>query len=260
MAVTYKTEQQVATITLDQQKRLNALNIDDCEKLLEYLKEVQNDTSVRVLVLSSLGTAFCTGVDVSLLDDIGDGHRWPTIGHLIDEYFSPIILQICELRVPTLCWVNGIAAGAGASLALACDFRIGSETTEFRFLFSNLGLAPDSGCTFFLPRIVGYSKALEYTTFALPVSAQAAAENGLLNWVVEKDNGERFTLDKALELASKSRTASVANRKLLNMSSSSTLDQMLKQEAQLMSKLGKSADHNEALNAFLTKSRPKFID
>lgn len=248
----------IAKVTLNRPKKLNSLNAETMVELLDAVDCVQNACEARVLLLTGAGKAFCAGQDLgdSAMHYI-DG-KAPDIGEVVNNYFKPLVLKLQNLNVPTIAAVNGIAAGGGASLALACDVVVASESALFLQAFSRIGLTPDTGSTWFLAHKVGSARAIGMTYFADKISAKIALEWGLI-WA--SFNDEEFE-DKSYELAvqlSKAPTkALVRTRELIAASENHTLEQQLSMEATYIRELGMSDDYAEGLLAFQEKRVPVF--
>lgn len=247
----------VARLTLHRPDKLNSFTGAMHGDLQSALATVQNDRSIRVLVLSGSGRAFCAG------QDLGDPEMamtptLPDIGNVVEKYYKPLILSLQNLRVPTIAAVNGIAAGAGASLALACDLVIAARSAAFLQAFSKIGLVPDTGGTWFLPQRVGMARALGLAMLADKLPAEKAAEWGLI-WQVVDDGELTATVDKlAAQLAAMPTKALVRTRQAMHAAPMHTLEQQLSMEGGFMRELGWSPDYAEGVAAFMEKRPPQF--
>ncbi|MDZ4716398.1 MAG: enoyl-CoA hydratase-related protein [Cytophagales bacterium] len=250
----YDVQQGVATITLNRPDVYNALNDEITFELQDAFKAVAKDAAVRVVVLTGEGKAFCSGQDLKA----GAGQKRSFLDSLHKRY-NPIIRAMRNLPKPILCRLNGVAAGAGCSLALACDMIIASEEATLIEVFINIGLVPDSGSAWFLPRLVGSAKAFELCAMGNKVKAAEALKLGLVTAVVPADQ-----LDKALKgytdyFAQAPTRAIGIIKKMLNKSGTSTLDEMLDYEAYSQEAAGATHDHQEGVKAFLEKRKPVFL-
>jgi 2-(1,2-epoxy-1,2-dihydrophenyl)acetyl-CoA isomerase len=244
----------VATLTLDRPESLNALTVPIKVALREALGSIDRDRAVRAVILTGAGRAFCAGQDLAERES-------PDAAPLdveVRERFNPIIRAIRSIGQPVIAAVNGVAAGAGASLTFACDLRIAAEEARFVLAFGRIGLVPDSGATWFLPRLVGQAKAAELALVGEPLDAAEALRLGLVSSVVP---GDRL-LDEARAMASRlaegAPLALALTKEALQRSSTIDLDEALEGEAKLQGIAGASADHAEGLAAFKEKRPPRF--
>jgi 2-(1,2-epoxy-1,2-dihydrophenyl)acetyl-CoA isomerase len=244
----------VATITLDRPEALNALTIALKTELLGALRRVGRDRSIRAVVLTGAGRAFCAGQD--LKERLGPGV--PPLAVEIRERYAPIISAMTGLDVPLVGAINGVAAGAGASLAMACDIRIAADTASFVLAFGRIGLVPDSGATWFLPRLVGASKAAELALLGDTLSAADAERFGLVARVVPADDLAATARSVATTLAALPPGALAATKRALRRSWQIDLGTALEEEAVQQGIAGASPDHAEGLAAFLEKRPPRF--
>ena len=245
----------ILTLTLSRPEVLNAFNDLMAEEVLDALKRAERDAAVRCLVLTGAGRAFCAGQDLGALRSRGEAVSFRE--HLRRTY-NPIISKLRAIEKPILAQINGAAAGAGLGLALACDLRYMSETSRFRMAFSGIGLAPDSGTSFFLPRLIGYNRAFELAATNEPMTARTAVEFGLVNSVFPPDDLARLVREIALKLAQAPTRALGLTKRAMNKSDQLTLDEALDYEAHLQEIAGRSADHAEGVTAFLEKRPPQF--
>jgi len=244
----------VATITLNRPDALNALTIGLKEELLAVLIQASNDPAVRAIVLTGAGRAFCAGQDLHerLKPDA------VPLDEEIRERYNPIILAMRNLDRPIVGAINGIAAGAGASLAFACDVRIAAENASFLLAFGRIGLVPDSGTTWFLPRLVGSAKAAELALLGESLSASDAARIGLVAKVVPADTLVAEARAIAARLADMAPQAVALTKWALQASWTTSLEEQLEIEAQLQGMVGATADHVEGIAAFVGKRPPRF--
>lgn len=245
----------VATITLNRPKVFNAFNDAQSYELQDALKQVAKDQEVRVVVLTGAGKAFCSGQD---LKDVADKTGVRNLSDSLHKRYNPIIRAMRSLPKPIIGRINGVAAGAGCSLALACDITIAAESAKLIEVFINVGLVLDSGSSYFLPRLVGSARAFEMSTMGSKVSAQEAANWGLINKVVPDSE-----LDSAVEVYTNyyknAPTMAIGlMKKMLNKSFQSDLNTMLDYEAFCQEIAGNSADNKEGVMAFLEKRKPNF--
>ena len=253
-ALRYEVADAVATITLDRPAALNALTIALKQELLTALRTVARDRSVRTVVLTGAGRAFCAGQD---LKERLEPDAAPLEVELRERY-NPIITAMRRLDQPIIGAINGVAAGAGASLAFACDLRIAAEGASFVLAFERIGLVPDSGATWFLPRLVGPAKAAEMALLGESLSAADAERFGLVVRVVPADVLADEARSMALRLAGLAPRALALTKRALEQSWSVDLETALEDEAYRQGIAGASADHAEGLAAFLDKRSPRF--
>jgi 2-(1,2-epoxy-1,2-dihydrophenyl)acetyl-CoA isomerase len=244
----------IATITLDRPDALNALTVAMKEELLAALRSIGRDRAVRAVVLTGAGRAFCAGQD---LKERLEPDAAPLAVELRERY-NPIIRAIRALDQPIVGAINGVAAGAGASLAFACDIRLAAEGASFVLAFGRIGLVPDSGATWFLPRLVGPAKAAELALLGSTLSAAEAEQFGLVARVVEADALASEARVAAARLAELAPRALALTKRALQRSWSVDLDDALEDEAFRQGIAGSTHDHAEGLAAFLEKRPPRF--
>jgi 2-(1,2-epoxy-1,2-dihydrophenyl)acetyl-CoA isomerase len=244
----------IATITLDRPDALNALNVTMKVELLRACRSIARDRSVRAVVLTGAGRAFCAGQDLRerLSPDAA-----PLAVELRERY-NPIIRAMRSLDQPIVGAINGVAAGAGASLAFACDIRVAAEGASFLLAFGRIGLVPDSGTTWLLPRLVGPAKAAELALLGETLTATDAERFGLVARVVPADALAEAARDVATRLAALAPRALALTKQALQRSWSIDLDEALDDEAFRQGIAGATADHTEGLAAFLEKRPPRF--
>lgn len=243
----------VLTVTLNRPEVLNAVNDRMAEELLDALRRASRQPEVRAVVLTGAGRAFCSGQDLRERA----GGEFSYAQHIRTRYV-PVILQLQSLEKPVLAAVNGVAAGAGASLALACDLRVASEDASFLQAFTRIGLVPDSGATYFLPRLVGLGKAFELCYLAESVGAQEALRLGLVNWVVPGPELMAKAREVAGRLAAGPTRAYGLTKRALLRNLTSDLAAALDYEAMLQEAAGRTEDHREGVQAFLEKRPPRY--
>lgn len=255
MSVTYELDGDVALITLNRPDSFNAITAHLASGLVAALDRAGEEA--RTAVLTGAGKAFCAGAD---LVEISEGYRQngPNLGPVLDEHFHPAVNALVGARVPTVAAINGVAAGAGLGLALACDLRVMSEGAFLISAFAAIGLAPDSGTTWWLPHHIGVSKALEMTMTNSRVSATDAVRLGLAIEAVAAEDLISRSLDTAQQLADLVPEALVATRQLIRASSGRSLEESLQAERDAQHRLGQSAEHAEGVAAFLAKRKPDY--
>ena len=251
----YNVEQGVATITLNRPDVYNALNDEITFEMQDAFKAVSKDENVRVVVLTGEGKAFCSGQDLKA----ASGSQKRSFLQSLHKRYNPIISAMRSLPKPIVCRLNGVAAGAGCSLALACDVIVASEEATLIEVFINIGLVPDSGSSYFLPRLVGMAKAFELCSMGNRVKAAEAVSIGLINKSVPADQLD-VTVKSYTDYFATAPTKSIGLiKKMLNKSATSTLDEMLEYEAYCQEIAGSSHDYKEGVTAFLEKRKPGFL-
>ena len=257
--IRFSLEGGIARITLQRPQKMNSFNAQMHGELRAALDQVQADPAARVLVLTGAGRAFCAGQD--LADEevrLQPGQPAPDMGDLVERHYKPLVLRLQNLRVPTIAAVNGVAAGAGASLALACDLVVASKSAFFLQAFSKIGLSPDTGSTWFLPQRVGMARAMGLALLAEKLPAEQAQQWGLI-WAAVEDAAFAGYIDTlAAQLAQAPTKALVRTRQAMHSSLSHTLEQHLSTEAGFMRELGGNHDYLEGVQAFLQKRPPQF--
>lgn len=252
--VLFKQENGVATLTLNRPKAFNSFNRAMAFALIERLEACAKDDTVRTIVLTGEGRAFCAGQDLKeATEDNGISFEM-----ILNEHYNPIIKAIRSLKKPVLAAVNGVAAGAGANIAFACDMTIAKKSASFTQAFSKIGLVPDSGGTFFLPRLVGMQRATAMMMLSNKITAQGAAEMGLIYQVVEDDAFEEQVNNLAVALAKMPTKALGMTKELINAGMQNDLDAQLEMEGKYQIEASESADYEEGVNAFLEKRKPEF--
>ncbi len=248
-----ETKESVMYITLNRPDSLNAFNSEMLMELQTAFKEA-GETSVRCVVLTGAGKGFCSGQD---LKDFESEKK--TFKEALEVKYNPLIRQIMGLQKPVICGINGVAAGAGLSLALACDFRIAVESAQLIEVFINVGLVPDSASTFTLPRIVGLAKSFQMCSTAERITGQEAKRLGLVNVCVQTPEVLKTALFKYSSKFAKAPTKALGMLKiLLNNSFSKSLDEILDEEAVCQDIAGNTADYKEGVNSFIEKRKPAF--
>ena len=247
-------EDQVCIIKLNRPKVFNSFNKEMAFELQEILDNCEKNPAVRSILLTAEGKAFCAGQDLQELT-APDG---PKLSDIVREHYNPIIKRIRSIEKPIVCAVNGVAAGAGANIALACDITIAGESVAFIQAFSKIGLIPDSGGTFFLPRSIGMQKATALMMLADKVMAADAEKMGMIYKVCADESLMEETLKVAKKLAALPTIGLGLTKRALNKSITNDLTAQLALEDELQTAAGKTYDYNEGVAAFLEKSKPKF--
>jgi len=245
----------VATITLNRPDVFNAFNDTISYEMQEALKMMDRDKEVRVVVLTGAGKAFCSGQDLKAIKEVA-GKR--DLSESLHKRYNPIIRAMRALPKPIICRLNGVAAGAGCSIALACDLIVAADTASLIEVFVNVGLVLDSGSSYFLPRLVGSARTFELSTMGSKVPAQKALEWGMVNKVVPMEELDAAVKGYTDYYAAAPTKAIGLMKKMLNKSFHSDLDTMLDYEAYCQQIAGNSADNAEGVAAFNEKRKPIF--
>lgn len=245
----------VATLTLNRPEVFNSFNREMALLLQEELDACANDVSVRAIVITGSGKAFCAGQDLKEVTNPGLN---PGFKKILEEHYNPIITRIRAIEKPIIAAVNGVAAGAGANIALACDIVIAHEKVSFIQAFSKIGLVPDSAGTFFLPRLIGFGKASALMMLGDKISATEAEKLGMIYKATTLDDFQTEIETTAMTLAQMPTKALGMTKRLLNESMSNTLDQQLALESKLQIEAASSEDYAEGVTAFVEKRKPNF--
>lgn len=252
--ILYEVKDGIATLTLNRPDVFNAFNEQLSNDVNDALKKTTKDKSIRVLVITGSGKAFCSGQDLKAIS----GSKNRSLSESLYKRYNPMIRAIRALPIPVVCKLNGVAAGAGCSLALACDMIIAAENANLIEVFVNVGLVLDSGSSYFLPRLVGSARAFELATLGSKVTATQAAEWGMINKVVKAEELD-VEVDKLAAHFSQAPTLAIGlMKKMLQKSQTSDLDTMLEYEAYCQEIAGRSEDYQEGVNAFNEKRKPAF--
>ena len=247
----------VATLTLNRPESMNSLSLELKQALVDAVADVAADDGVRAVVLTGAGRAFCVGQDLrehQALLDAGD----PSPLRTVIDHYNPITIGLATMPKPVIAAVNGMAAGAGAGFAFACDFRIASKSGAFLLAFANVGLSLDSGASWTLPRLIGSARATAMALLAEPVNAESALDMGLVNAVVEPDRTLPAAHELAARLAAGPTLAYAAIKESIAFAATSTLDDALAKEGEMQGRTGATADHQASVAAFVSKQRPTF--
>lgn len=250
--IRYDVKDGIATLCLNRPEKLNAFNAQMNREVKDAVKSASLDDAVRCIVITGEGRAFCSGQDLAGIDEDLDH------GKLLRDHYGPMVNQIRQCEKPIVAAVNGVAAGAGFSLALACDFRIVSEHASFINAFINVGLIPDSGNLYYLTRLVGEAKATELAILGEKVRASEAVKLGLASVEIPADNWEEEVLAFTARLAALPTKAIGLIKRSLKAASQLSFEDYLEQEAQGQRIAGLTADHHEGVTAFMEKRKPVY--
>jgi 2-(1,2-epoxy-1,2-dihydrophenyl)acetyl-CoA isomerase len=254
MTLISELKNQVLYLTLNRPEVFNSFNKEMALALQNELDKASNDENVRAIVLTGNGKAFCAGQDLAEATD----PNGPSLNDIVRLHYNQIILKIRAIEKPVIAAINGVAAGAGANIALACDITIAKESASFIQAFSKIGLIPDSGGTFYLPRIIGFQKASALMMLGDKVSATDAEKLGMIYKVVADEQFEELVHSTAQNLASMPTKGLGLTKRALNKSFESSLEQQLEWEAVIQTEAGQTYDFNEGVQAFLEKRKPEF--
>lgn len=252
-AVLYETKGAVAVVTLNRPERLNALNADIHAGLRAAFDKIEADPAIRAVLLTGAGRGFCAGAD--LMQNLA-GDR--DLGASIDKDYNPMVRRIRALPKPVICAVNGVAAGAGMNLALAGDIIIAAKSANFTQAFIRIGLMPDAGGTYFLPRLIGDARARAMAMLGETITAEQAEAFGLVYKLFDDASFAEAALAMATSLAAKPAEALAAMKTAFNASANNNLDAQLDLERDLQRKLGNTADFAEGVKAFIEKRPANF--
>jgi 2-(1,2-epoxy-1,2-dihydrophenyl)acetyl-CoA isomerase len=258
MTARYEIRSGVGVITLDRPDVLNAFDDELGRATLGAVEEAARDDTVRCIAITGAGRAFSAGEDLDALQEGYEQGRPPDLGRVLVERYNPLVRAVRAAPKPVVAAVNGVAAGAGASLALACDLRVASDKARFVLGFARVGLVPDAGALWFLVRAVGTARAFELATRGSPLDAREAAELGLFDSVEPADSFDAAWRARARELADGPTRAHALTKRLLEDATSRSLTDQLDAEAEAQAEAGRSADHLEGVRAFLDKRAPRF--
>ncbi len=254
-SIKLKIENKVAFISLNRPEVFNSFNREMALSLQDTLDSCETNNEVRAIVLSGTGKAFCAGQD---LKEVTSPELNPGFKKILEEHYNPIITRIRSIKKPIIAAVNGVAAGAGANIALACDIVIADEKASFIQAFSLIGLVPDSGGTFFLPRLIGFQKASAIAMLGDKISAEEAERLGMIYKYVSSDEFEETVQKIAVKMANMPTKALGMIKHLLNKSMTNDLSAQLALESKLQIEAAQSEDYKEGVSAFIEKRRPNF--
>ena len=254
-SITKELKNGVATLTLNRPEVFNSFNKEMAFLLQDELDACEKDDAVRAIVLTGNGKAFCAGQDIG---EITNPDLNPGFKKILDDHYNPIVKRIRTIEKPIVCGVNGVAAGAGANIALACDVVIASDKASFIQAFSKIGLIPDSAGTFFLPRLIGFGKASAIMMLGDKISAEKAEQMGMIYSVVSDENLQEEVSAKAMTLANMPTKALGLTKRLLNESMTNDLEAQLRLESKLQIESASTEDYAEGVAAFVEKRKPVF--
>ena len=241
-------------VTLNRPEKLNCFNREMALQLITVLDKAENNNNIRAIIITGMGKAFCAGQDLSeAIDPNGPG-----IKKIVGEHYNPIILKIRSIEKPIIGVINGVAAGAGANIALACDIIYASKSASFIQAFSKIGLIPDSGGTYTLPRLVGFNLASALMISGDKLSADDAKNLGIVYKVFDDENLMELSIASAIKIAAMPTKAIGLTKRLLNKTYSNSLEQQLLLEKNLQIEAANTSDYKEGVNAFLEKRSPYF--
>ena len=244
----------VAIITLNRPDKFNSFNREMAFLFQNILDECAANDEVRCILLTGAGKAFCAGQDIAELT----GENAIGIDKILSEHYNPIVTRIRALKKPVVCAVNGVAAGAGANIALCCDVVLAASSASFIQAFSKIGLIPDSAGTYFLPRLIGFAKASALMMTGDKVTATEAEKMGMIYKVIEDVNFAEQTFAQALTLAHMPTQGLAFTKEALNCSFTNTLEEQLQAEDKIQIKAASTSDYQEGINSFLEKRKPVF--
>jgi len=253
-SILFEKKDNIGLITFNRPKVFNSFNREMAFRMQDLLTKCEEDNDVRVILITGNGKAFCAGQDLAeLMDPNG-----PELSKIVGEHYNPIVLKIRTIEKPIIAAVNGVAAGAGANIALACDICVATESASFIQAFSKIGLVPDSGGSYFLPRLIGFQKALAITMLGDKIGAKEAEKMGMIyQWFLDEEFlDESFTLASKL---SKMPTKGLGmTKRAYNQGIHNDLETQLALENELQVVAGKTHDYNEGVQAFIEKRKPNF--
>ena len=254
-SIQLKIENKIAYITLNRPEVFNSFNREMALSLQSVLDDCESNSEVRAIVLTGNGKAFCAGQD---LKEVTDTELNPGFKKILEEHYNPIITRIRTIKKPIIGAINGVAAGAGANIALACDIVVAHEKVSFIQAFSLIGLVPDSAGTFFLPRLIGFQKASALAMLGDKIDAKEAERLGMIYKVTTIESFEEEINKLAIKLANMPTKALGFIKELFNQSMTNTLDEQLALESKLQIEAAQSEDYAEGVAAFIEKRKPNF--
>ncbi|EJD6539946.1 2-(1,2-epoxy-1,2-dihydrophenyl)acetyl-CoA isomerase [Providencia rettgeri] len=250
-------ENGVLTITLNRPDRLNSFNDEMHRQLSDAIKLAERDETIRCLVITGAGRGFCAGQDLNDRN-VSVGNETPDLGFSVETYYNPLIRRLTSLPKPIICAVNGVAAGAGAAIALAGDIVIAAKSASFIQSFCRLGLVPDSGGSWFLPQLAGHARAMGMALLGDKISAEQALQWGMIWQVTENEELSDTVNQLAMHLATQPTYGLGLIKKAIYAAATNTLDEQLDLERDLQRLGGRSEDYREGVSAFLNKREPQF--
>lgn len=254
-SILLKIENKIAFITLNRPEVFNSFNREMALSLQKNLDDCESNPEVRAIVLTGNGKAFCAGQD---LKEVTSPELNPGFKKILEEHYNPIITRIRSIKKPIIGAINGVAAGAGANIALACDVVVAHEKVSFIQAFSLIGLIPDSAGTYFLPRLIGFQKAQALAMLGDKISAEDAEKMGMIYKVIPFENFENDVNQLASKLANMPTKALGMIKELFNKSMTNTLEDQLALESKLQIEAAQSEDYAEGVAAFIEKRQPNF--
>ena len=252
--IRFDVKKNIAFITLNRPEVFNSFNKEMAMEVQQALDTCQSDPDIRCVVISGEGKAFCAGQDLKEVTD----PNGPPLTNIVRDHYNPIIEKIRNLNKPVVAAVNGVAAGAGANIALSCDVVIAKESASFIQAFSKIGLIPDSGGTFFLPRLIGFQRASALMMLGDKISAEEAETMGMIYKSYKEADFDGAVEEISSKLASMPTVGLAFTKKALNKSMTNNLAAQLMLEEELQTKAGRTDDYNEGVDAFLNKRKPEF--
>ncbi|GAB7532108.1 2-(1,2-epoxy-1,2-dihydrophenyl)acetyl-CoA isomerase PaaG [Pseudomonas sp. 3A(2025)] len=255
--ILFSIEDGVALLSLNRPDQLNSFNAAMHLEVREALKQVRQSNEVRVLLLTGEGRGFCAGQDLSDRN-VAPGAEVPDLGLSIEQFYNPLIRSLRDLPLPVICAVNGVAAGAGANIPLACDLVLAARSASFIQAFCKIGLVPDSGGTWSLPRLIGPARAKALALLGERLSAEQAEQWGLIYRVVDDAELRNEALKLARHLATQPTYGLALIKRAFNASASNSFDEQLELERDLQRLAGRSEDYREGVSAFMNKRTPTF--
>lgn len=255
--ILFTIEQGVATLTLNRPEQLNSFNAQMHKEVREALKQVRQNPEVRCLLITGSGRGFCAGQDLGDRN-VAPGAAAPDLGESIEKNYNPLIRSLRDLPMPVICAVNGVAAGAGANIALACDITLAARSASFIQAFCKIGLVPDSGGTWTLPRAVGMARAKALALLGDRLSAEQAEQWGMIWRCVDDAALQDEALKLARQLATQPTYGLALIKRALNASANNSFDAQLDLERDLQRLAGRSEDYREGVAAFMAKRTPEF--
>ncbi len=254
--INYQIQDYVALVKLNRPEVYNSFNREMSLELISVLNELDKHEDVRVVMLTGEGKAFCAGQD---LKEVIDPETNIGFERIVNEHYNPIIKTIINLNKPVIAAVNGVAAGAGANIALACDIVVAKKSASFIQAFSKIGLIPDSGGTYILPRLIGFQKAKALTMLGDKISAEEAESMGMIYRYFEDETFEESYNELAIKLASLPPIGISCTKKLFSASHTNSLEEQLELEKEFQIKAGNTEDYTECVNAFVEKRIPNIV-
>ena len=253
--ILFKTLDNIAEIKLNRPKLLNSFNYEMADEFLHALKKCDKNKKIRAIIITGTGRGFCAGQDL----EEATRKNGPPIDAIIDHTYNPVIKMMTNIEKPIICYVNGIAAGAGANLAISCDVTFAASSAKFIQSFINIGLVPDSGGTYNLPRLIGKQRAAGLMFSGEKISSADAEKIGMIYKSVDDENGYQITLDYAKKLSEMPTKSIGLIKSLLNKSNINNISEQLELEKTYQITAANSIDHKEGVKAFFEKRKPKYI-